>query len=136
MQPSDVKAAIRARKCGWFDTKNGARGWIAGPFICLWFSAFDRHGPMLLGKISEVGTSTRISGRAGSDLNGLIIFIALLPLMPLFLYDSIQAGDFTLTSLFVLSYLLVFWLSHRDRREAEPLVRFLKEAASAPGRSG
>ena len=60
--PAEVKTGIRSRKKGWFDVKSGARGWIAGPFICLWFSAFDEAGPMLLGIISRDGAGTRVRG--------------------------------------------------------------------------
>ena len=79
--PSDAKAAIRSRKKAWFDPKSGARGWVAGPFICLWFSAFDKHGPMLFGMITQDNMGTRVRGRAGSDLNGVLMFSLLIPLM-------------------------------------------------------
>ena len=39
LTPTEAKAAIRSKKTTVFDVKNGARGWIVGPFICLWFSA-------------------------------------------------------------------------------------------------
>src|SRR5947207_232306 len=89
MPPSQTKAAIRPRLKKWFDVQNGARGWIIGPFICLWFYAFNRSGPMLLGRMSSDGFTTRISGRAGSDLNGMawftiiIIFLALVFARPI-----------------------------------------------------
>lgn len=138
--PSDVKAAIRSCKKGWFDPKNGARGWIVGPFICLWFSAFDRYGPMLFGRISRGNLGTRITGRAGSDLNGLALFAVLLPVMGLLLYQMVSAGDYTSNQLAIIGGLillspLIFWWSHKDRREAEPLVRFLRDAVTISGRT-
>jgi hypothetical protein len=118
--PSDVKTAIRSRKKGWFDPKNGARGWIIGPFICLWFSAFDRYGPMLFGRISRADVGTSIAGHAGSDLNGLALFTGLLPLTALLLYQMVSADDYTSNQLVVIGGLillspLVFWWSHKDR---------------------
>lgn len=139
-QPSDLRAAIRSRKKGWLDPKNGARGWIVGPFICLWFSAFDRYGPMLFGRISRADLGTRITGRAGSDLNGLLLYSVLLPLMAFLLYQMVSAGDYTTNQLVIIGGLvllspLIFWWSHKDRREAEPLVRFLRDAITISGQS-
>lgn len=139
-QPRDVKAAIRSRKKGWFDAQNGARGWIMGPFICLWFSALDRNGPMLFGKISRGNLGTRITGRAGSDLNGVAVFTLWLPVMALLLYLTVSAGDYTWNYLaFVCGVILfsplVLWWSHQDRRDAEPLVRFFRDAVTASGRT-
>jgi len=139
-QPSDVKAAIRSRKKGWFDPKNGARGWIVGPFVCLWFSALDRYGPMLFGRISRTDLGTRITGRAGSDLNGLLLYSVLLPLMAFVLYQMVSAGDHATNYLVIIGALvllspLIFWWSHKDRREAEPLVRFLRDAITTSGQT-
>ncbi len=135
-----MKAAIRSRKKGWFDPKNGARGWIVGPFICLWFSAFDQHGPMLFGRISRDNLGTTITGRAGSDLNGLALNTLLLPLLALLLYQMVSAGDYTAKQVFIIGGVillspLIFWWSHKDRREAEPLVRFLRDALTISGRT-
>jgi hypothetical protein len=139
-QPADVKSAIRLRTKKWFDPKNGARGWIAGPFICLWFSALDRYGPMLLGRIVEDGFGTRIKGRAGSDLNGIALYSLWIPTMVLLVYQMVSAGDYTLGQLAIFGGLillspLVLWASHKDRRQAEPLVRFLRDAVTVSGRT-
>lgn len=138
--PSDLTATIRSRKKGWLDPKNGARGWIVGPFICLWFSAFNGYGPMLFGRISRDNLGTRITGRAGSDLNGLALSSVLLPLMALLLYQMVSAGDYTANQLIIIGGVillspLIFWWSHKDRREAEPLVRFLRDTVSISGRT-
>lgn len=139
--PSDVKKAIRSRKKGVFDTKNGARGWIAGPFICLWFSAFDRYGPMLFGIISEDNLGTRVRGRAGSDLNGVVMFSLLIPLMGFLLIESISEGTASIRELVVIAAIfiiggpLLYWSAHKDKREAEPLVRFLRDTITVAGRA-
>ena len=140
LSPDAVKAAIRSRKKGWLDPKRGARGWIAGPFICLWLSAFDRYGPMLFGRIVGDDRGARIGGRAGSDLNGLALFSVLIPLLALFLYLIISAGDYTFRQVAILGGLIlaspwVFWMSHKDRRDADPLVRFLRDTVEKPGQS-
>lgn len=130
-----LKSKIRARKKGWFHPKTGARGWIVGPFICLWFSAFDRYGPMLVGTLTNDGLACRIRGRAGSDLNGVVMFVAMLPFLIWLAYMSASQGDpatgrlALIVVIFVLLSPLILWLAHSDRKDAEPLVRFLREVA-------
>lgn len=131
--PSDVKVALRSRMKGWFDVEVGARGWIIGPFVCLWFSAFDRHGPILFARLAGDKLGTSVVGRAGSDLDGLALFTLLIPLLAFALYMMVSAGDYMpqhgiiIGGLILLSP-LVFWWSHEARRDAEPLVRFVRDA--------
>lgn len=139
--PAEVKTAIRSRKKSWFDAKSGARGWIAGPFICLWFSAFDRHGPMLFGVISGDGAGTRVRGRAGSDLNGVVAFSLLIPLMAFITFLLIANGSaspgqlLVIATFFLVGGPIVYWVAHKDRRGAEPLVRFLRDSMTTSGRT-
>lgn len=135
-----ARAAIRARKKPWLEVKGGARGWIVGRFICLWMSAFDVRGPMLLAWMSTDGSSTIVRGRAGSDLNGL--FWASFLIVTMFLIMGLRGEligfflyNWPITFFFVLIISLVLWFSHQDRREAEPLVRFLRDAITASGQS-
>jgi hypothetical protein len=135
---SELKSVIRARRKSWFDGKTGARGWIMGPFMCLWLSAFDRYGPMLFGRISEDGFGARITGRAGSDLNGLAMYLLLMPLMVAFLVGVLMDGSWTVGQLAIFGGLILFtpimlWLGHKDRKDAEPLVRFLRDVAAPKG---
>lgn len=140
LPPAKLKAALRSRMKDWFDAKPGARGWIVGPFMCLWFSAFDRYGPMVLAMVKRDDLGTRVTGRAGSDLNGLALFAILMPLLAFALYQMVAAEDYTLRQVIILGGLillspLVFWWSHKDRRRAEPLVRFIRDTvARAEGR--
>ncbi|WP_447763649.1 hypothetical protein [Sphingopyxis panaciterrae] len=133
MTPADAKATIRSRKSGIFDPKNGARGWIAGPFICLWFSAFDRHGPILFGLISTGDFGTRIHGKAGSDLNGVLMFTLMIPLMAWLVVMMISDGQASGRQLLVIALVflvggpLLYWSAHNERKDAEPLVRFLRK---------
>lgn len=133
LDPAEAKAAIRSKKTRILDVKNGARGWIAGPFICLWFSAFDRYGPMLFGLISSDNLGTRIHGRAGSDLNGVLMFTLLIPLMAWIVFmmiaeDQASSGQLLIIALaFLVGGPLIYWTAHKDRRDAEPLVRFLRK---------
>ncbi|MFN4297056.1 MAG: hypothetical protein ACK4FB_09455 [Brevundimonas sp.] len=138
MSPSSVKGRIRARKKGWFDPNTGARGWIVGSLMCLWLSPFNRYGPMLLGWISADGASTRILGRAGSDLNGMLMLAVCFPFIVLMAFIAFREESFGgillgvgLISLFPLT----LWINHKARREADPLVRFLEDAVSASGKS-
>lgn len=138
LPPSEAKAAIRPRKTSMFDPKNGARGWIAGPFICLWFSAFDSHGPMLFGLISANNFGTRVHGRAGSDLNGVLMFTLLIPLMAWLVFKMVSEGQASGGQLLVIALLflvggpLMYWWAHKERKDADPLVRFLRKALSQP----
>lgn len=136
LSPSELKKSIRSRSKDWFDMKDGARGWVVGPVVCLWFSAFDRHGPMLLGWISQSTWGTRIAGRAGSDLNGVLLLVALTPFMVFCLsMMPLTGGVAFVAGFWVLICVIVLWAKHVFRREAEPLVRFLKEVATKSGQS-
>lgn len=136
LPPSELKKSIRSRSKGWFDMKDGARGWVVGPVVCLWFSAFDRHGPMLLGLISRSTWGTRIAGRAGSDLNGVLLLVALTPFMVFCLsMMPLTGGVAFVAGFWVLICVIVLWAKHAFRREAEPLVRFLKEVATKSDQS-
>lgn len=140
--PAEIKQSIRARKTVWFDPHDGARGWVAGSLVCLWFSAFDQQGPMLLGWISQSATGSRIGGRAGSDLNGLLLLVAITPVMAICILGMALAGDGALAALaggfFLIIGLVVVWAKHMFRRDAEPLVRFLHDTvtkATPPSRA-
>ena len=140
LAPADFRAAIRSGWKGWFDPKTGARGWIVGPLICLWFSAFDQYGPMLFGLISSDGQGTRLRGRAGSDLNGIAMCTLLFPLLAFCIYQMVADGSAS-TEVLVLALVLlvgapfIYWSAHKERREAEPLIRFLRHAVTPVGRS-
>jgi len=136
--PAAVKSAIRSAATGWFDTKNGARGWIVGPFMCLWFSAFDRYGPMVLARISRDGRGTRISGRAGSDLNGMILLVLIGPFLVPMMVELIASGAVSGWRAVLLGGVAVMipvslWWAHKDRGEAQPLVRFLTKVVPEQG---
>lgn len=141
LAPADFRAAVRSGWKGWFDPKNGARGWIVGPLICLWFSAFDQYGPMLFGLLSRHGDGTTLRGRAGSDLNGVAMYTLLIPLMAFLIYQMVMDGSASTGSLLVLALMLlvgaplIYWSAHKERREAEPLIRFLRNAVTPAGRS-
>lgn len=130
---SQAKAAIRAKKTKILDSKKRARGWITGPMICLWFDPFDRRGPMLFGFISRNNFGTRIYGRAGSDLNGVVYFTLLLPVLVWLSSQAVADDQAHPRALFVIGLLLliggplVYWLAHSSRKDAEPLVRFLQD---------
>lgn len=138
LPPAEVKAAIRSKKTGMFDPKNGARGWIAGSFICLWFSAFDRHGPMLFGLISANNFGTRVHGRAGSDLNGVLMLTSLIPIMAWLVFKMVSKGQASNGQLLVIALVflvggpLMYWWAHKERKDAAPLVRFLRKALAQP----
>jgi hypothetical protein len=129
--PEAVKSAIRAKVTAWFDPQNGPRGWVAGRILCLWTSAFDRHGPMVIARIEDEGQGSRIRGRAGSDLNGLIALTIITPLMAFLLVMLATEGStspqfYLLLLFFGLGIPATFWWAHSDKRQADPMVRFLR----------
>jgi len=130
--PTEIRAIISKKRTSWFDAKNGARGWTLGPILCLWFSAFDKHGPMLFGLIRPTFSGTKIYGRAGSDLNGILAFTLLLPGLILLTAKLHSENSATLGSLVTVGIIvfiggpLAYWIAHKDRKSAEPLIRFLQ----------
>ncbi|HEY9219446.1 MAG TPA: hypothetical protein VIO94_15475 [Phenylobacterium sp.] len=141
MPPHMARRAIRRRWKSWFDPISGARGWIVGPFICLWLSAIDSYGPLLFGVISNDGFGTRISGRAGSDLNGLAASFLLVPIAVISALAAVRSGQATPLWAATMAGLLIFflatavWFGHVQRQEAEPLVRFLSDAIAPASHS-
>jgi len=131
----EAKAAIRKKKQSWFDSISGPRGWVIGPFLCLWMSAFDRTGPMLIGTLRSDDRGSRIRGCAGSDLNGMA-YLALMGAILLFAAIQMVRQDdpaieklglyFGLPIAGILA--LMLWWAHKDRTQAEPLVHFLEQA--------
>ncbi|WP_291839380.1 hypothetical protein [Brevundimonas sp.] len=141
LSPDEAKARIRRRAKGWFEQKNGARGWILGSLVCLWWTGITR-GPMLIGWISSDPSGARITGRAGSDLNGVIgvtlIGVAFLfvPLVALLTgrdaTEALRSIPF-MAAIFIPLWLLGVWLRNAMHVEADPLVRFVRNA-TAPSR--
>lgn len=92
---------------------------------------------MLVGTLVDDGLACRIKGRAGSDLNGVAMFVAMLLLLIWLIYMSTSEGDpatgrlVLMVAIFVLLLLspLILWLAHSDRKDAEPLIRFLRDVA-------
>ncbi|MFC3714382.1 hypothetical protein ACFOMD_17575 [Sphingoaurantiacus capsulatus] len=132
MSRADAKIAISARLVGWFDVKDGARGWIAGPYICLWRQVTS-GGPMVVAKISGTATGTSVRGRAGSNLNGLLIVPFLAAFVIFMVIEALLEGErpdgVSLIFFFVMGPFLL-WMAHKDRRAADPLVRFLRDTLS------
>lgn len=138
LSPADLRKSIRSQSRSWFDIKSGARGWVVGPLVCLWFRAFERNGPMLFGWISRSARETRVVGRAGSDLDGLLFMVLATPVVVVCIFKLALTGGIRSFELAVLAggiYALIFggllWAKHVFRREAEPLVSFLRDAAKA-----
>ena len=141
LPPEKLKSVIRERKKGWLDSKDGPRGWILGPLMCLWMSAFDRHGPMVIALIQKGSFGSRVAGRAGADLNGMALFLLLTPLMAWVTWQMHQAGQGTtraylaIGAIFGLGLPLTLWLNSQDRKHADPLVRFIRNTVTVSGQS-
>lgn len=135
---TEIKAAIRSKTQGWFDAKNGARGWIIGPLMCLWWTALNPRGPMLIARIGADGHGTLITGRAGSDLNGIAALLLVAAVLPYLTYQMIVERQATTTALIAIAILLglgvplTLWFAHKDRHDADPLVNFLRRTLGLP----
>lgn len=111
-----------------------------GPFICLWMSALNRYGPMLIGRISNRGlVGSQIVGRAGADLNGTALFLLLTPLMAWITWQMHRHGQGTTQAYVVIGLVfglglpLTLWINSKDNKNAEPLVRFLHQTITPHG---
>jgi hypothetical protein len=133
LSPGEATARLRKHKKPIFYAENGPRGWILGPVGCFWLSAFDRHGPMIVARITRHNLGSRIVGRAGADLNGTALFLMLTPLMAWVLVMMHASGQGTIGTyitagiVFGLGLPLTLWVNHKDRKDADPLVRFVKK---------
>lgn len=145
MSPAQVKARIRGAAKGWFERKTGARGWIIGSVVCLWWTAVDPRGPMLLGRISPSGAGSRIAGRAGSDLNGVAYatVITVVVLLGMLVRAAPGSEDFgaaltnvgLVAALLIPIWLLGAWMRQSMHADAEPLVRFLRNTVIPSSRT-
>jgi hypothetical protein len=134
LSPDKVKAAIRRRKRGWFEARNGIHGWVAGSVVFLQ-SGMDRNPPMLLARISHDHSGTRILGRAGYLGSTGVLLLA--PIVAFFFYLMLTTSGLVLElmvasgALIALMYLVIS-ISDKYRHNAEPLVRFLQNAVGKP----
>ncbi len=128
---AECKSRIRECKQHWYDPSEGPRGFLLGRFICLWNSLVDRQGPMLIGWIHDDGMGCRVSGRSGSDINGMLYlgFIgALLPFIALGLFRDGQIGLSGAIMLALCAAALIILLRNasRERRAGLALTDFLE----------
>ena len=140
LQPEQAKTAIRSGLRKWLDVKGGARGWIVGNTICLWLSAFDKQGPMLLGRIKPDKSGTCVSGRAGSDLNGSLFAVLICLALAVLIYyqnlDGMSTVQTVLLSLLAVGVPgLVLWAKHAFRKDAAPLVHYLDKVLAPSGKA-
>lgn len=93
---------------------------------------------MLFGLISKDNFGSRVRGRAGSDLNGVLMFTLLIPLMAWLVSKMVSEGQASARQLIVIAVVfllgspLIYWSAHKERKDAEPLVRFLRKALAPP----
>ena len=138
---AETQGRIRAGLKPLFEPRNGARGWVVGPLFCLWFSMVNRSGPMVFGIISQEGDQTRLRGRAGADLNGIAFitlgaFMGISALLGAIRKEDTGFGDPLLLAAIVFGGVpFLWWMAHRDRRQADPLVRYLSDAVGGSGQS-
>ncbi|MEL7691778.1 hypothetical protein [Citromicrobium bathyomarinum] len=135
--PEEVKRRLKSEMLPWFEAKNGARGWIVGSYLCLWRSALDRYGPMIFARIRGDAFGSKVSGRAGSDLNGTLWFVILTPIMAWIVFMAHREGQYsiqmfvTVGIVFGLGLPLTLWFNHKIRKDADPLVRFVERSVGA-----
>lgn len=137
LPPDQLKAKMRSRLKGWFEMKPAARGWIAGPIICLWHEAFSRGGPVLVARIETNTFGSAIVGRAGFSLFTAVLAALALPVTVFLAIPFLANAERTIQSLllpaiFVGIPVALIWSSHAFRHEADPLVRFLERLDQPP----
>ena len=136
MSVAAAKSAIRTKKKAWFEPKNGPRGWVIGPAVCLWFSAFNQHGAMVIAILKSDGFGAHMVGRAGADLNGMAFFLLLTPLIVWLTWQMHLHGQGTTQAYIAIGLVLglglpfTLWMNSKDRRDADPLVSFLRRVTT------
>ena len=94
---------------------------------------------MILGRIAAQGSGTRISGRAGLDLNGAIaaLLVSIAAITVTWGFES--SGQTSLNGALIFGGILAalvglgFWTRSFFHRDAEPLVRFLRNTVTPRG---
>lgn len=140
--PLDVresKRRIRDCKQVWYDPSDGPRGFVLGRLICLWNSAFDRQGPIMIGWLSDDATGCRISGRSGSDINGILYLTLVVLTLPVIAFGLSQQSHMdlwagSLIGLCAVSLILLMWDASRNRDAGLVLVRFVELAIGSEAR--
>lgn len=132
----ESKRRIRECKTHWYDPNEGPRGFIAGRFICLWNGLLQRHGPMLIGWLSEDPTGCRVTGRSGSDINGMLYLSLIASLLMIAGIGLFRQGEMSppaaLTlGLCAICIFLLLWSASRDRRAGVGLVGFVELAVGS-----
>ena len=125
----EAKQRLRSGFVGWFQPHDAPRGWILGSYLCVWNTALNSQGPMILARVREDRSGTRISGYAGFDLNGLIFPILLLVAIAVIMVASWWGGanpPFLLLLGFAAFLAFVIWTRSFFHRDADPLLRFIE----------
>jgi hypothetical protein len=132
LSPEEAKAALRTKMTGWFDMKSGPRGWIVGPWLCIWLDAFDQAGPMMLARITGDGAGSHIRGRAASNFKGVMIAGILAPAAIAIPAIYLSTGGAQYAWMLLPAFaclaisLLILWSGHLFRAEAGPLIRVVR----------
>lgn len=127
---AESKRRIREGKQPWHDPPDGPRGFILGRFIWLWNSMVDSQGPMLIGWIHHDGIGCRITGRSGSDINGMLYLSLVGVLLPVIAAGLFHDGRLDLSAAIMLTLcavalILLLWSASRERRAGLELVDFI-----------
>lgn len=92
---------------------------------------------MIIGRIARDEFGSKITGRAGADLNGTLLLIFLLPLMLLLMLGMHQSGQGTarlyalVAIVFGIGLPFTVWFNFKARKEADPLVRFVRQTVGS-----
>ena len=136
---TEVRRRVRDCKRSIVDPSDGPRGLVLGRLVWLWNSAWYSQGPMLVGWMSHEGRGCRISGRAGSDINGMLGMTAVALFMPVVAFLDYRDGGaspslYVVVALTVLAAIILLLVGSNDRREGLSLVTFLETAIVTDGR--
>lgn len=136
---TEVRRRVRDCKRSIVDPSDGPRGLVLGRLVWLWNSAWYSQGPMLVGWMSHDRQGCRLSGRSGSDLNGMLGITAAALFMPVVAFLDYRDGGsspwlYVIVALTVLAAIILLVAGSNDRREGLPLVTFLETAIGTGGR--
>ena len=116
----------------WDDYQSdGPWGWRFRSFLSLW-SERSRYSPMVMVRLKKDGASTRITGRAGPDLNGTPLFLAMFTaLIATAIHDPSVFSGYGWNLLWLLLIPAWFIIQWNERNDADPLVEKLQQALFA-----
>ncbi|MFB0612173.1 hypothetical protein [Aurantiacibacter poecillastricola] len=128
LPPEQVRGLVKGAFVDWFEIREAPRGWIIGPLMCVWRTAFTNDNTVYA-LILRAGWRTRVVGFSLSDVARPFFALCLLAIL-WGIWNQYAAGEMLLRGAILFSVIIgaLFTLLARwpmAKREP-PSVRFLR----------